>query len=294
MITIRQILEQNQVINFVGKQDAVISKPIQFLESNVDPSSLMWVNDKNADKLNAVKYGVIICSEKFTNYNKECNYLVVKNPRYFFKNIIEQFFLKKEIPSISRNCIIDETVSIGNNVTIGHYVVIEENVTVGDNVNIGHHTIIKKDTVIKNNAIIGCNNTIGGVGFGYEKNEAGEFELIPHIGNVIINSYAEIGNNTCIDKAVLGSTIIGENVKIDNLVHIAHGVIIGKNSLIIAHAMIGGSTVIGENVWFAPTASILNKKNIGNNAVIGMGAVVVKDVAENETIIGNPGKALNK
>ena len=118
--------------------------------------------------------------------------------------------------------------------------------------------------------------------------------MIPHIGNVVLGNNVEIGNNSCIDRAVLGSTILHDNVKVDNLVHIAHGVVIGKNSLIIANAMVAGSATIGEHVWVAPSASILNKKSIANNAVIGMGAVVLKNVNEGETIIGNPGKPLNK
>ena len=84
------------------------------------------------------------------------------------------------------------------------------------------------------------------------------------------------------------------NVKIDNLVHISHGVIIGANSLIIANSMIAGSSIIGEDVWISPSSSILNKKCIGNNSVIGMGAVVLKDVKEGQIIIGNPGKELIK
>lgn len=110
----------------------------------------------------------------------------------------------------------------------------------------------------------------------------------------MINDNVEIGNNTCVDKAVLGSTVLRENVKIDNLVHIAHGCDIGKNSLVIANSMIAGSVIIGENAWVAPSASILNKIKIGKNVVLGMGAVVIRNVEDNAVIIGNPGKTLNK
>lgn len=107
-----------------------------------------------------------------------------------------------------------------------------------------HNTVILKDTIIEDNVVIGANNTIGGVGFGYEKDREGNFELIPHIGNVHIKRNVEIGNNTCIDRAVLGSTILEENVKVDNLVHIAHGVFVGRNSVVIANAMVAGSVNI--------------------------------------------------
>lgn len=130
------------------------------------------------------------------------------------------------------------------------------------------------------------------MGFGYEKNEQGDYEVLPHIGNVIIKDNVEIGNNNCIDRAVLGSTILHKNVKVDNLVHIAHGVVIDENSLIIAHAMIGGSTEIGKNVWVSPGALIINKLKVEDNSLIGMGAVVVRKVDKNTVVAGNPAKYL--
>jgi UDP-3-O-[3-hydroxymyristoyl] glucosamine N-acyltransferase len=92
----------------------------------------------------------------------------------------------------------------------------------------------------------------------------------------------------------MGSTIIGEHVKIDNLVHIAHGVEIGRNSLIIANAMIAGSVKIGENVWVAPSASVRQKLEIGDDSMIGLGSVVVKNVNTNTIVAGNPAKEFPK
>jgi UDP-3-O-[3-hydroxymyristoyl] glucosamine N-acyltransferase len=154
--------------------------------------------------------------------------------------------------------------------------------------------VIKKNTVIEANSSVGCNCTIGGVGFGYEKNSDGDFELIPHIGNVVLKNNVEVGNNTTIDRAVLGSAILHENVKVDNLVHIAHGVQIGRNSMIIANFMIAGSVIIGENSWIAPSSSILYKVVIEENVTVGLGAVVLKNVPKGDVIVGNPGRKLNK
>ena len=217
---------------------------------------------------------------------------MTKNPRLTFQEILSSFFVEKVIPAISPSAVIDPSVPIGRNVNIGHHVVIEKGCSIGDDVQIGHNTILLRETKVNSHVKIGCNCTIGGVGFGYELNESKSYVLLPHLGNVVLKEHVEIGNNTCIDRAVLGSTILEENVKVDNLVHIAHGVIIGENSLIIANSMIAGSTKIGKNVWVAPSVSILNKKTISDNSYIGMGAVVIKNVAENETIIGNPGKVM--
>ncbi len=294
MLTIKQINNILKPINFLGDENAVISKPIELDINNTDPNVIMWVNDKNIAKLNLIKCGTIICSNSIEVVQPSCNYIIVLNPRNSFRNLLFNFFVKKKAYKIEGTAKIHESVIIGKEVAIGHHVVIEEGCEIGDYSIIGHNSVIHSNTRIANHVTIGANCTIGGVGFGYEKNASNEYEFIPHVGNVIIHELAEIGNNTCIDRAVLGSTIIGKNVKIDNLVHIAHGVKIGSNSLIIAHAMIGGSTEIGKNVWFAPSACILNKRKIEDNATIGMGAVVVKDVHENETIVGNPGKPLNK
>jgi len=141
----------------------------------------------------------------------------------------------------------------------GLNVVVDNDCLIGENVRIGHNTVILPSTIVGDNVSIGCNCTIGNTGFGYEKDNDGVYKKIAHLGNVIIEDNVDIGNNTCIDRAVLGSTIIGENTKIDNLVHIAHGVKIGRNCLIIANSMIAGSVVIADNCHISPSVSILNQ-----------------------------------
>ena len=208
---------------------------------------------------------------------------------------MELFDIEIESQLIQKNGFwLDENVSVPNSSKINPGVVIERGVEIGKKVSIGYNTIIKQNTIIHNNVKIGANCTIGAIGFGYEKDVKGSYNVIPHIGNVIISKHVEIGNNVCIDKAVLGSTLIGENVKIDNLVHIAHGVKLGKNSMVIANSMIAGSVEIGSNCWISPSASIIDRISIGKDSLIGMGAVVIKDVKSNEVLIGNPAKLLKK
>lgn len=130
---------------------------------------------------------------------------------------------------------------------------------------------------------------IGGEGFGFYKGQR-----VPHIGGVTIGQDVEIGSGTCIDRGTLGDTIIGDRTKIDNLVHLAHNCVIGKDCMIVAHATICGSVIIEDGVWVGAGATILQKLRIGKGAVIGAGAVVTKDVPAGATVVGNPARILSK
>lgn len=133
---------------------------------------------------------------------------------------------------------------------------------------------------------IGAGTVIGNDGFGYVRDEVGRLIKMPHAGRVVICEGVEIGSNTCIDRAVVGETFIGEGTKIDNCVHVAHGVKIGKHCLIVAGAVIGGSAEIGDRCFIGINASIKNKVKIGNDCIIGMGAIVLKDVPDGMTVKG--------
>ncbi|WP_296378224.1 hypothetical protein [Winogradskyella sp.] len=291
MVQLNKILEKIEYHSFVGNRGIAIDCILPLDKINNVSGALSWCGDKNAELLGSIKTDSIVIVSKNNGYTSGLeNYLVVENPRRTFQEILTLFFSKHREPAISKRAFLEDNVKIGKNVFIGHNVVIEENCEIGNDTIIMHNTTILSDTIIGSKVSIGCNNTIGGVGFGYEKNTKGNFELIPHIGNVVIKDNVDIGNNTCIDRAVLGSTILEDNVKIDNLVHIAHGVIVGRNSVVIANAMVAGSVKIGENSWIAPSSSILNKKEVGNNALVGMGAVVTKSVDDYAIVAGNPSR----
>ena len=295
MISLINIIKFLELENIIGNKNIDILNVIQFDVENERDDVIMWVSEKFKDKIKLVKRGVIICNEIENHFlNENCTYLITENPRSIFQKILTNFFIPSKPVGICSSASISTSATIGKDVFIGRNVIIEENCSIGNNTFIDHNTVIKSNTFIGNFVSIGSNNVIGGVGFGYEKDETGQYVFIPHIGNVIIGNNVEIGNNTCIDKAVLGSTILMDNVKVDNLVHIAHGVKIGKNTLIIANAMIAGSVEIGENTWVAPSSSIINQKKIGNNVTIGLAAVVVKDIDDNNTVIGNPAEEISE
>ncbi len=296
MTTLQQIIDIIQPkATQLATPSVLISEPIQLDAANERDDVVMWVSVKNIHQLQGVGRGTIICPNiDNISPNAHCNYLITDNPRRAFSQVLKTFFVLKENFAIASSTHIHPSVFLPKNVFIGENVVIEQGCQIGENVKIGHNTVLHAKTIVHNNVTIGCNNTIGGVGFGYEKDDNGEYVVIPHIGNVVLHEFVEIGNNTTIDRAVMGSTILRKNVKVDNLVHIAHGVVIDENSLIIANAMIGGSTMIGKNVWVAPSSTLINKIKIGDDAVIGLGAVVVKNVENNAVMVGNPAKPLVK
>ncbi len=171
----------------------------------------------------------------------------------------------KGTPVISGKADLHETANIGAGVNIGPFTVISagarignqvwihEQVFIGPNAEIGDHSVIfpgvriLKDCKIGKNCIIQANAVIGADGFGFAPQEDGSYRKIQHLGNVVLEDWVEIGANTTIDRATLGSTIIRKGVKLDNLIQVAHNVEIGENTVIAAQAGIAGSTKIGEN-----------------------------------------------
>lgn len=178
---------------------------------------------------------------------------------------------------------IDESAIISNTAVIA-----ENNVHIGKNVIIEEFCVIRENTTIGDNSIIRAGCKIGGEGFEFKK-DGNEVFPVRHVGSVIIGKNTEIQYNSCVDKAIYpwDSTIIGDYVKVDNLVHIAHAVKIGSGSMIVANSSIGGRVSIGENSWIGLSASVRNGISVGNNARVNMGAVVTRNVSEGKSVSGN-------
>lgn len=224
--------------------------------------------------------------------NKKMGYIECENPRDIFFSILNEFFYKKSFKSyISPKSAVD-CKEIGEDVYIGHNCYISEDVVIGDNVVIMNNISIEGKTKIGENTIIHSGTIIGSDGFGYYKNNKGINTKIQHYGGVVIGNNVEIGANVCIDRGTLDDTVIGNNVKIDNLCHIAHNCIIKDNSIIIALSMLGGSAILEKNSYIAPGAMIKNQIHIGENSLVGMGAVVIKDVEDNKVVAGVPAKVI--
>ena len=184
------------------------------------------------------------------------------------------------------NVLVGNNVEIGKNSEIGSNTIIEHNVKIGKNCIIGYGSIIRK-SIIGDNVVIQDNCKIGQKGFGFIPLKNKNFKF-PHIGKVVIKNDVEIASGCTIDRGSVDDTIIGQNTYLDNQVHIAHNVQIGSNCLIAGQVGFAGSSVIGNDVKIGGQAGISGHLKVGNNVKIGGGSGVVKDVGDNQTIMGYP------
>ena len=213
--------------------------------------------------------------------------LKVSNPHLAFAKLLGIFYLKPQEPTgISKDAIVSDKATIGQDVSIfpfsyisdgasiGDHTVIYPNVFIGENTAIGRectiypNVVLRENVKIGNNVIIHSGSVIGSDGFGYIFEE-GKHYKIPQVGSVVIEDEVEIGSNVSVDRATTGNTIIGRGTKIDNLVQIAHNVKIGENSIIIAQVGIGGSTEIGDFVTLAGQVGVTDHARIDSGTVIG-------------------------
>lgn len=208
---------------------------------------------------------------------------IVENPRETFFNLhnflSEEGLLIREKynTSIGENCIISELSSIS-----------KTNVTIGDNVLIEEFVTIRPNTIIGDNSIIRAGAVIGGHGYEF-KRKGDVITSVAHEGGVIIGKNVEIQYNSCIDRGIYpwDDTVISDFTKIDNLVHVAHGVKIGTGVMVVANTGFGGRVDVGKNTWIGFATTIRNGISIGENARVNMGAVVTTDVKDNASVTGN-------
>lgn len=184
---------------------------------------------------------------------------------------------------------IGEKVSIGNNTKIFPGAYIAENVSIGTNTTIHAGVKIYEDCIIGNDVVIHAGTVIGSDGFGFAPQPDGSYQKVPQIGNVVIEDQVEIGANTTIDRATMGSTIIKKGVKLDNLIQIAHNVEIGSQTVIAAQTGISGSTKLGQKIMIGGQAGIAGHLTIANGVKIAGMAGVTKNLdTEGKSYAGFP------
>lgn len=290
----------------IGDENAKVSgfSPI---ESGQKGHLSFIANEKFAHFLDFTESTLLIVSEKFLkNTDYRPTIIAVEDAYLSFQvlmNLYQQMMIKKE--GVEQPSFIHEKASLGKRIYVGAFAYISENVEIGEgtqvfpqvyigkNVKIGKNCKIDSGVkiydgcIIGDNCIIHANSVIGGDGFGFQPTPNG-YDKIPQLGNVILEDNVEIGSNCSIDRATIGSTIIGKGTKIDNLIQIAHNVKIGQNNVIAAQAGIAGSTTIGDWNMIGGQVGIVGHINIGNQVRVQAQSGVNSSVKDGETLYGSP------
>lgn len=183
--------------------------------------------------------------------------------------------------------VLEEGVHVGDHTVIGPGSHLGREVSVGDHSRLGNHVVVHSRCRLGSHVVVQSHTVIGSVGFGYVPRD-GRPQLVPHIGNVVIDDYVEIGANCCIDRAKFDSTRIGAGTKIDNLVQVAHNVIIGRCCLIAGMVGISGSCHIGDGVVMGGQVGLRDHLEIGDGAKIGGKSFVMRDVRPGQQVFGYP------
>ena len=294
-----------------GDENILVSNLSKIEEGTIGTLSFL-ANPAYTNYIYSTNASIVIVNKSFVLENpvkSSCTLIRVENAYESFAKLLElynQINTEKEgveQPSfvssnakIGENCYVGAFAYIGQNVSIGNHVKIYPHVYIGDNCKIGNNTTlfsgvkIYHDCLIGNNCTIHASTVVGSDGFGFAPNNEGHvFTKVPQIGNVIIEDDVEIGSNSSIDRATLGSTILRKGVKLDNLVQIAHNVEIGENTVIAGLSGIAGSTKVGKNCMIGAQVGVAGHLRIANGVKIagqsGIGSSIDK---EGEILQGTP------
>ncbi len=200
-----------------------------------------------------------------------------------------------ESAKVGDNCYIGDFAFIGENATIGENVKIYPQVYIGDNVVIGDNTILYPGVKIYHNCIVGRNciihasSVIGSDGFGFAPTEDGSFKKIPQIGNVVIEDDVELGSNVSVDRATMGSTVIQKGVKLDNLIQVAHNVVIGESTVIAAQTGVSGSAKVGKYCMIGGQVGVAGHISVADKVKVGAQAGIANNIKEEgKALLGSP------
>ncbi|MCL2511065.1 MAG: UDP-3-O-(3-hydroxymyristoyl)glucosamine N-acyltransferase [Bacteroidales bacterium] len=290
-----------------GNPKASVSR-LSKIEEGGENAIAFLADMKFAPFLYTTPAAITIVTKDFTPEQQLTTTLIrVEDPRAAFVKILALYQAQKpRRMGISERAFIAPDAVIGENVYIGDFALIESGVTIGDHTaiyphavvgagsSVGQHTTIHygvkiyEDTVVGSHCIVHAGAVIGADGFGFALQTDRHYQKIEQTGNVVIEDHVEIGANTTIDKATMGSTIIRKGVKLDNLVQIAHNVVIGENTVIVAQTGVAGSTKIGKNCIIGGQVGIIDHLTIGDNVKIAAQSGIGNDVADNKMMFGAP------
>lgn len=292
-----------------GSPDAVVSSFGKIEEAKHGQLAFL-ANPKYEDYLYSTGASVIILNEtQELKHPMDATLLRVSDPYSAFATLLSKYqemvsqqMVGIQEPSyISKSAVLGENVFVGafayvgDNVKVGSNVKIYPNVYIGNNATVGDNTILHPGVRIYHDCVVGkyvsihAGSVVGSDGFGFAPQADGSFKKVPQIGNVIIEDNVEIGANSTIDRATMGSTLIKSGAKLDNLIQVAHNVEVGHNTVIAAQAGVSGSTKIGNNVMIGGQAGIVGHIQIADNAKINAQSGVSKSIKVPHTAVtGSP------
>jgi len=291
----------------IGDSSVMVST-LAKIEEGEKGSMTFLSNPKYTQYIYTTNASVVIVNKTFEATNEiKATLIKVEDAYQAFTQILEFYNEYKnqksgiESPvSVSESATLGEDIYlgafayIGNNVVIGNNVKIYPSCYIGDNVTIKENTTLYAGVKIYADCEIGsyckihAGAVIGSDGFGFAPTETGEFKAIPQIGNVIIEDNVDIGANTTIDRATMGSTIIKSGVKLDNLIQIGHNATLGKNTVIAAQTAIAGSSKLGENCMIGGQVAVAGHLNIGNHVKVSGKSGVTKNLKDHSVVRGVP------
>lgn len=285
-------------VNSFGKIEEARAGQLSFL-----------ANPKYEEFLYSTQASVIIINESLElKESVQATLIRVKDAYSAFASLLSKYqeMQQQQLKGIQQPSYIAASASYGKDVFIGAFAYLGENVKVGnntkiypgvflgDNVKVGDNTILHPGVrvlhhcEVGNNVIIHSGTVLGSDGFGFAPQADGSFAKVPQIGNVVVEDDVEIGSNSSIDRATIGSTIIRKGAKLDNLIQIAHNVEIGSSSVVAAQAGISGSTKIGKGVMIGGQAGVVGHLHIGDGAKINAQSGVSKDIEPGKAVTGSP------
>ncbi len=291
----------------IGNPDVIISD-VSKIEEGKKGTLAFLANPKYEKYLYTTEASVVLINKEFHIDGTPAPTLIrVDNAYDAFTSLLELYAkMAVERKGIEQPSFIDPTARIGENVYIGAFTYIGPGAVIGNNVKLYPQTYVGDNTEIKENTIlypgvkvyhdcsIGRDCTfhsgvvIGGDGFGFVQQPDQQYRKIPQVGNVIIEDNVEIGANTTVDRATMGSTIIRKGAKLDNLIQIGHNVEIGENTVVVSQAGIAGSTKVGKNCQIGGQVGLAGHLKIGDNVKIGAQSGVSNNLKEGETVLGSP------
>ena len=279
-------VNNNFVINEVSSLDIIRDNSIIFLDKEL--------NDERFKNNN-----IHIITNNIQNESFYENISCVKNLNFSFNKCLNNMFSHddqlgfKDDLELINGSYISKYSKISNSSEIGKNCFISRGVEIGNNSIIKNNVVIK-NTIIGNNVVISDNTSLGTTGFGFDIKIRGSSNLNPQIGIVFIDDNVHIGASCTVDRGKIDYTCVGKNSMIDNMVHIAHNVIIGDNACIAAQTGISGSVIIGNNVTIGGKVGLAGHINIGNNVIIAARSGVTKNIKDNSTVAGFPAIDINE